>query len=256
MPSLLLLAWLASLQAAPLPIDVATIKVGTPVVITEIDTGKLKGEVRRLCWSPDGGSLYLQVAESDPPVERVRHYSIPLEGGTLAPIDREPAWAADFWAVKQDRVAPGIESLVIDVVQGNENLKSGPGQAGVLDRSSSPDRVAAGNPSVESLASGNMGTERARVVRLTLLGTDIATWVNERPFPGARFSWGPRNSGALVYVGEKGQLVFFDQRKQKQTVASVKDTLLPAWSADGKRLAYLQKTGRKKFVLAWAPLAW
>jgi hypothetical protein len=256
MLSLLLLAWLWCPQAASPSIDVTKITVGTPLVVTEIETGKLKGEPRRLCWSPDGASLYLQTVEQDPPVERLRHYSVALEGGTLTPLDREPTWAADFWAVKQDRVAPGIESLIIDVVQGEQNIKTGPGQAGVLDRTSSPDRVAAGNPSVDSLALGNMSTERARVVRLTLLGTDIATWTNERPVPGARFSWGPKNSGALVYVGEKGQLVFFDQKKQKQVVGNVKDTLLPAWSTDGRRVAYLQKTGRKKFALAWVPLAW
>ena len=256
MLSLLLLAWLASPQAPTLPVDVTKIEVGAPVVVTEIDTGKLKGEVRRLSWSPDGRSLYIQTAESDPPVERFRHYSLALDGGALTPLDREPDWAANYWAVKQDRAAPGIGSLTIEVVQGTENIKTGTGPAGVLDRSSSPDRVAAGSPSVEGLASGNMGNDRARVVRLTLLGTDIATWTNERPYPGARFSWGPANSGTLVYVGEKGQLVFFDQKKQKRAISSVKDAVLPAWSTDGTRVAYLQKTGRKKYLVTWARVSW
>lgn len=255
MLSLLILAWLAVPQTpVQSPIDVTKIRVGTATVVADIDTGKLKGEVRRLCWSPDGASLYLQTVESDPPVERLHHYSLPLDGGALTPIDAQPEWAARYWAVKQDRVAPGVESLVIDIVQGTENIKTGPGQAGVLDRSSSPERVAGGTPSVDSLASGNMGNDRARIVRLTLLGTDIATWTNERPYPGARFSWGPSNSGALVYVGDKGQLVFFDYQKQKQAITATKDAVLPAWSADGQRLAYLQKTGKKKFLVLWAPV--
>ena len=90
-----------------------------------------------------------------------------------------------------------------------------------------------------------MGNDRARVVRLTLLGTDIATWTNERPYPGARFSWGPSNSGALVYVGEKGQLVFFDQQKQKRAITSHKDAVLPAWSADGRASRTCRRPARR-----------
>jgi hypothetical protein len=39
-------------------------------------------------------------------------------------------------------------------------------------------------------------------------------------------------------------------------ISSTKDAVLPAWSADGKRLAYLQKTGRKKYLVLWAPVGW
>jgi Tol biopolymer transport system component len=45
--------------------------------------------------------------------------------------------------------------------------------------------------------------------------------------------------------------VFFDAQKHRQTLAGVKDAVLPAWSTDGPRLAYLQKTGRKKYAVAW-----
>jgi hypothetical protein len=257
MLSFLLLAWLVPSQAAAkLPIDVTKIELGAPVVVAEIDTGKLKGELRRLCWSPDGATLYLQTAEGNPPLETAHHYSMAVGGGAITPLAEEPDWSARYWEAKQDRVAPGLDSLVIEVLQGTENIKSGPGQAGVLDRSASPDRVASNNPSMESLASGNMGNEKARVVRLALLGTDIATWTNERPIPGLRFSWGPPRSGALVYVGDKGQLVFFDQNKQKRAISTVKDALLPAWSADGTRLAYLQKIGRKKYSVMLAPVGW
>jgi hypothetical protein len=253
---LLVLASLAVPQAAMAPLDVTKIEVGAPVVAAEIDTGKLKGEVRRLCWSPDGATLYLQTAEGNPPVEIPHHYSIAVNGGTVTPLGEQPDWAGRFWDLKQDRVAPGNPALVIEVVQGSATLKSGVGQAGVLDRSSSPDSVASSHPSADSLAVGNMGNERARVVRLTLLGHDIATWTNERPYPGGRFSWGPSHGDALVYVGEKGQLVFFDQKQHKRPIAATRDAVLPAWSTDGKRLAYLQKTGRKKYLVMWAPVGW
>jgi hypothetical protein len=34
----------------------------------------------------------------------------------------------------------------------------------------------------------------------------------------------------------------------------VKDALLPVWSTDGARVAYLQKVGRKKYVVGWVPV--
>lgn len=40
-----------------------------------------------------------------------------------------------------------------------------------------------------------------------------------------------------------------DEQGGKQEVAGSKDAILPAWSADGSRLAWLQKEGRGKFVL-------
>jgi hypothetical protein len=253
----LLLAWLVPSQAVPkVPIDARAIEVGTPVIVAEIDTGKLKGDVRRLSWSPDLATLYLQTAEGNPPAETLHHYSIGVSGGAVAALDKEPDWAASYWAVKQDRVAPGLPGLVIEVTQGTENIKNGPGAAGMLDRGASRDPGSGSNPSADGLARAAMGTDHASVVRLTLQGTEIATWTNDRPIPGTRFSWGPNLGGALVHVGDKGQLVFLDQQKQRQVVSKVKDAVLPAWSADGTRVAYLQKVGRKKYSVAWVPVAW
>jgi hypothetical protein len=147
-----------------------------------------------------------------------------------------------------------MPALVIDIWQGIETLKPGVGASGVLDRQSSPDAVAGGSPSVANLANGAHGDQPANVTRLKLVGEDIAVWINERPYPGARFSWGPPGSGALVYIGEHGELVLFDQKKRRQKVPDVKDAFLPAWSADGGRLAFVQKTGRKKIAIAWVPV--
>lgn len=235
-------------------LDVSTLTIGRPVAVAEVDSSKLKGDVRRLAWAPDGNTLYLQTSEGKPPDEKVRHYTLALTGGAPAPVDREPEWAAQYWTTKQDRVAPGMPALVIEVWQGIETLKPGVGGAGVLDRQSSPDAVAGNNPSVASLADGVHANQQATVTRLKLVGEDVAVWVNERPYPGARFSWGPPGSGALVYTGEHGELVLLDRQKHRQKVPDVKEAFLPAWSADGSRLAYLQKTGRKKVAIAWVPV--
>jgi hypothetical protein len=70
------------------------------------------------------------------------------------------------------------------------------------------------------------------------------------------FGWGPLGSGTIVYTDrEAGHLMLLDQHKHKQTVSGVKDALLPAWSIDGTRLAWVQKAGRKKYTLQWAAVS-
>ena len=69
------------------------------------------------------------------------------------------------------------------------------------------------------------------------------------------FSWGPTGSGAIAYTDrEVGRLMLLDQHKHKQTVSGIKDALLPAWSLDGARLSWVQRSGRRKYVLLWAPV--
>ena len=55
-----------------------------------------------------------------------------------------------------------------------------------------------------------------------------------------------------LFTDRDGRLFLFDQAKHKQSVAGAKDALLPAWTMDGSRLAWVQKGGRKKFTLVYA----
>lgn len=250
---LLCVSWLAAGQQPAFTgaIDVSLLTTTAPAFVVEINTGALKGEPRQLAWSPALERLYVQVVDGKPPREQVRHYTIDTATGTLAPADGPPPWAVEYWNVKQDRVAPGAPQLEITIEQTTETLRSGPGPAGVLDRTSNPSTVASAGPGAENLASGVHGNQKARVVRLTLLGEEVAKWINDRPVPGMRFSWGPAGSRALVHVGEGGRLVFLDGRKHRREVPDVRDALLPAWSTDGTRIAYLRKTGRREYAVMW-----
>jgi glucose/arabinose dehydrogenase len=72
------------------PLDVSTLTVGPSTTIAAIDLGRLKGDLRRLAWSPDGQSLYIQTGEGKPPDERVRHYTVAASGGEPTPVEENP----------------------------------------------------------------------------------------------------------------------------------------------------------------------
>lgn len=253
MRSLAIVACLA-LSAAPapaqpmaMPIDVSKLTIGAATIATELDLGKLKGELRQIGWSADDARLYIQTADGAPPSEKLRHFIVALAGGAVTPVDAQPAWAATYWSAKSDRTAPGVPALVIDVEQKFENMKYGTGSAGAADRASSglgADNINSGN-NVDRAALG----EKLNVVRLTLLGHTISEFVNERPIPGLMFGWAPRGTGALAYTDRDGRLMLIDQESHTRLVSGAKDALLPAWSTEGTRLAWAQKSGRKKYVV-------
>jgi hypothetical protein len=254
MLQLLLLTWVLStlpVQNPPsAPVDVSTLKVGPPTTITELDLGKLKGELRQLGWSPDATELYLQTADGSPQSEKLRHYVVAVAGGAATAIDAEPEWARLFWDFKSDRFAPGLRSLMIDVEQKAQKLKVGTG-------SGRPGEQASGAPGsipmdIEKTGEG----QYQNIARLTFVGETVSEFVNEKPVPGLMFGWGPAGSGSIAYTDrEFGHLALLDRNKHKQTVSGVKDALLPAWSTDGTRLAWVQKSGRKKYTLVWATVS-
>jgi hypothetical protein len=94
--------------------------------------------------------------------------------------------------------------------------------------------------------------QKQNVIRMTLFGEAVSEFINERPIPGLMFSWGPSGSATIAYTTREGQLVLLDQRKHKYAVPGAKAALLPAWSLDGTRLAWVQKSGRKTYTLMWA----
>ena len=63
---------------------------------------------------------------------------------------------------------------------------------------------------------------------------------------GETFGWGPTGSGALAFVDRPGHLYLLDERR---VVAGVKGAWMPAWSNDGARIAFLQKSGRRTYRL-------
>ncbi len=232
-------------QPMAMPIDVSKLIVGAPVTVAELDLGALKGDLRQVSWSADDAQLYVQTAEGNPQSPKLHHYAVTVVGGILMPLDAQPYWATAYWSFKSDRTAPGVPALVIDVDHKSENVKIGTG-------SSRPDT--AGSASGDSVTKSAESQHEA-VVRLMLLGEPISEFVNERPVPGMMFGWGPRGTGAIAYTDRDGRLKLLDQESHKRTIANAKDALLPAWSNGGTRLAWVQKSGRKKYALMVAEVS-
>jgi hypothetical protein len=252
MLSSLILASALSISSAqtPLtgPIDVTTLKVSSQKTVVELDLGKLKGDLRQIGWSPDATKLYIQTADGDPGSEKLRHYMVAADGGAVESIPAEPEWAQAYWAVKSDRSAPGLGSIMIDVQQKAEKIKIGTG-------SGRPDDVGKGGSGVGVNLDATTESQKEHVVRLMLFDEAVSEFVNQRPVPGLMFSWGPTASATIAYTTLDGHLMLLDRERHKQTVSGAKDALLPAWTTDGARLAWVQKAGRKRYVLVWATVS-
>jgi hypothetical protein len=220
-------------------LDVSSLRIAPPTLVCEIDLSQLKGEIRRLSWSPDGHNLHLQTAE----VGVAQHdYIITLPDGVVSLAFGEPEWASAYWTMKSDLTAPGIPSLQLEVQQDNRRTRPTPFTGGTANGGNYTPDVR--NP-VDAFESE---------VTLRLLGLQLGNWINGAPMAGETYGWGPAGSGAIVFIGRGDRLTLMDQQSRRQVIATVKGASMPAWSSDGGRLAFLQKTGRKRYRLMTASL--
>ena len=94
-----------------------------------------------------------------------------------------------------------------------------------------------------------MQSQMAHYYTLKLKGEVIGEFVNSVATPGLTYGWGPAASGLIAFSNPDGRVVIMDDQGRKQEISSSKSTLLPAWTDDGKRLAYLQRTSKDKVAL-------
>jgi len=216
------------------PFDVSTIAVSAPRQICELDLKMLKGDLRRLSWSPEAQSLYVQTLEAG----AIAHdYIVSLEDHEIGVAFGEPEWAEAYWARKSSLSAPGIASLTMELTESNRRTRPTPFAGGFA------------NGGAQTPDPKNPVDAYEAEVTLRLLGVEIGNWINGAPKAGDTFGWGPIGSGALVFVDRSGHLVFMDRDKHRHVVAGVKSAWMPGWSSDGRRVAFVQASGRKKYRL-------
>ena len=236
-------------------VDASKLKLSAPAPIVEFDAKKLKGVLFRLAWSPDAQQIYLQTIERDRAgnIATAHHYLMGLSGEAPKRVDQEPAWAAPYWDWKSSQAAPGLPSFKIAVEEKRKRVNTtstpmgGDLAKGGLEGSGAMAPVGGGavGDAVSAVAQGQMAT----YYTLTLKSEVIGEFVNGLPNFGLAFGWGPAGSGLIAFSNRDGAVVIMDDQGRKQEISSSKSTLFPAWTQDGKRLAYLQRTGKDKVAL-------
>lgn len=220
-----------------------------PATIVEIDLGKLKGQPSRLAWSADGSQLYLQTLEGafGRPDAKLRHYVFATADGAKKDLQAEPEWAAEYWVAKSGQAAPhGPLKIELKSEQRRERTTSVP-MGGDLARGGSS--ISTGTAANDGVAAAYT-SQTVPVHSMLLKGEVVGEFINSVIVPGLTFGWSPKETGAIAFAAQKsGRIVVMDEQGNKQEVPGSKDAILPAWSADGGRLAWLQKDGRRTFLL-------
>ena len=250
-------------QAAPTTpapaVDVTRLLVSAPRLVAEIDTAKVQGDPVGLAWNTDG-TLYLRASQADRwGNERARHYLIATSAlpSVLKATDGVPAWAASYWVMKSQLSSPGNPALKVDVESRTQTARTtNTANAGDLAGMSSAalppttggDKGGGGSPQSTAVDAAMKGIQ-SRITTMRVKGQVVGEWENVLPQPGMRFGWAPAGIDAIAYVNSNKRLSLLDRAGHTLEVAGTANVLLPAWSSDGKQIAYLQKKDKKKYAL-------
>jgi hypothetical protein len=223
-------------------------------VVIDINLDKLKGKlVRQLAWSPDRSQVYLMTYEPnrDASIKEAFHYVISLDGGVPKKVEAPPEWASAYWAWKAAQSAPGEPGLKMEASeeQRRETAISLPFGGDYAKGGTSESTGTSSGAAVD--ASRGMKTYTAYTIKLK--NEVVGEWINHPIVPGLTYSWGPKGSGMIAFAEQKtGRLVLMDRNGNKQKIEGTKDVVLPAWTEDGTRLAYLESRGRSRYALVVA----
>ena len=247
-PVLLVLASAAlAAQAAP-----ATQLKIVPAEVAKVDLGKLKGAMAsQLAWSPDAKQLYLQTLTEDKQAlpKDYYHYVISAEGGAFEKVGAPPDWAVAYWSWKQGKTAPGDTAFAIALSE--ESKVASPvalPMAGEMAKGGTS--AGTGGASNDAMAAAAMSSSNAKIYSFVLKGEIIGEWVNHRIMPGVTFGWGPPGSHLVAYAEKQtGRLVIMDSTGAKQKIDGTHAVILPAWTPDASKLAYLEGRGRNLYAL-------
>lgn len=223
------------------------ITLSAPQPVAEIDSGKLKGELAQLAWSDDGSEFYVQTVEHDKAgnPRAAHHYVVTAATKAVKDVDQEPPWAAKYWQWKSAQASPAASGFRISVDEREETKRaSSAPTGGDLARGGTPDPGA--GTSLGDMANAANSSQKLHIYALKVKSETIGEWVNSGVTPGTNFSWAPAPMQLLAFARrDGGPIVVLDAAGTKQELSGTKSALLPAWSGDGKRMAWLERKGKK-----------
>jgi hypothetical protein len=190
----------------------------------------------------------------DASVKEAFHYVMPVTGSQFSRVKTPPAWAVTYWTWKSDRNPPGDQSLQIEVLQEQKRAETGVAtpMGGDLARGGVDTGGGGGAGGLSSSAAidAARGMQMQNVYSLKLKGEIIGEWIDHPIVPGLTFGWGPKGIDLIAFAEKgSGRLVLMDKAGKKQKVDGTKGVVLPGFSEDGSRLAYLESRGRNRFAV-------
>ena len=237
--------------------DARQVALSAIQIVTEVDAGKLKGDLVRLAWSPDGRQFYLQTIERDSHgnVKQARHYVVSTASRDVKSAEGEPDWASKYWTWKSAQASPAVATFKIDVSSRQETVRSTAAPTGgALAKGGAADPAA--GSTLQDVASAADTAQVQNIYSLKVKNETIGEWINEPVLPGVNFAWAPAPISLLVFAKrEGGPLTVLDPSGRKQELTGAKAALLPAWSNDGTKLAWLERKDRKKYDLKIAEIS-
>jgi hypothetical protein len=244
---------LPALVIAQAPLNVGSLAVGPASTLGEIDTDKIKGQPSRIAWSPDGSVVYVEMMDgqfANRPAAKFTHHLYKIDGGKHEQATAEPEWVSPYWTAKSGQASPDGAAFKIDLKSENRTQKTvSTPMGGDLARGGGAGGDG-GTASTGDVLSAAYNQQPVPVHTMMLKGEIVGEYVNSVIVPGQTFGWGPAGSKVIAYSSNKGgRIVVMDEKGTKQEIEETKDTLFPAWSPDGKRLAWLQRDGKKKYLL-------
>ncbi len=93
-------------------------------------------------------------------------------------------------------------------------------------------------------------SQKEHVFSLTLKGESVGEFVNSQFLPGYTFGWSAPPTALIAYGNTAGHLAVMDEKGAKRESAATHNVILPAWSTDDKKIAFIQKTGKNKYDLS------
>ena len=220
------------------------LQIAAPAKMATLD---IKGEPIRLAWSEDGSEIAIQTAERDKAgmmTGNPRFYLVSVAAAKVTTAQAWPAWADKYWTWKSNNYTPWSASTAIDLKQEQKTFSATASPNGGALAKGGTASPTSGTDMADA-ASHAYQSQTVNTVTLTLLGETVGYFEGMQFIPGYTFGWSPKDLAAIAYVNANGHLAVMDKDKNKQQVESTKNVLLPAWSTDGSKLAFLEKSGKK-----------